>query len=443
MPAPERGRVLVVGLGVAGEAAARQLERRGATVTVVEDAPSDSSRARAAGLDATIVEKPRPEELATLIGEADLVVPSPGVPGHHAVFDLARDAGVPVWSEFELAARWTSVPMVAVTGTNGKSTVITLVAEMLTRSGLRAIAAGNMEPPLVDVLDEELDWLVVEASSFRLQFTETFRPQVGVWLNLAEDHLDWHRTMEAYTAAKARIWAVQRPGDVAVANAEDPVVMHAAGSVDARLITFGLDEGDYRVDRGSLVGPEVLEILPVDALRRDLPHDRANALAAAAAALAVGADLEAVRATLTSFRGLPHRIALVGEALGVRYYDDSKATDPPAALAAIRSFDSIVLIAGGRNKGLDLSVLASESNRVRSVVAIGEAAAEVEQVFAPFCPVTRAESMDAAVAFARDRARPGDVVLLSPACASYDWYRSYGERGDDFARAVQTQLEPA
>ncbi|MDP9005707.1 MAG: UDP-N-acetylmuramoyl-L-alanine--D-glutamate ligase [Actinomycetota bacterium] len=434
------GRVLVVGLGVAGEAAARRLAERGWSTTVIDDRPTATTRARAADLgarDVTFVAAPSGRELSTLVADADLVVPSPGVAIAHPAIATALASGTPVWSELELAARWSDLAMVAVTGTNGKTTVTTLVERMLAASGLRTVAAGNNDLPLVDAVagDDELDVVVVEASSFRLAFTSSFRPEVAVWLNLAEDHLDWHETMEAYAAAKDRVWRAQGPDQVAVANSDDPTVMAWAAGISSRLVTFGAD-GDWRVVGGRLTAPDGEVVLGVDELWRGLPHDVANALAASAAARAAGASLEAVRSTLRSFPGLPHRLALVAEVDGVTYYDDSKATDPHAAAAAVSSFPSVVLIAGGRNKGLDLSVLTGLAPRLRAVVAIGDAGAEVEQAFAGLVPVATAGSMDAAVAAARARARRGDAVLLSPGCASYDWYSSYAERGDDFARAV-------
>jgi UDP-N-acetylmuramoylalanine--D-glutamate ligase len=330
--------------------------------------------------------------------------------------------------------------MVAITGTNGKTTVTTLVESMLRASGLRTIAAGNTDVPLVDAIEEDLDVIVVEASSFRLEFTETFRPAVAVWLNLAEDHLDWHPSMEAYAEAKARIWAAQGPDDVAIVNADDPVVMAHAGSAPGRVETFGLVAGDWHVAGDDLVRPDGSPLVAVGDLWRSLPHDRANALAASAAALAAGATDAGVIEALRTFQGLPHRLSLVGDDGGVRFYDDSKATDPHATAAALRSFDSAVLIAGGRNKGLDLSVLADEVAHVRAVVGIGESGPDVVAGFEGTVPVALADSMDAAVAAARSFARPGDAVVLSPGCASFDWYRNYGERGDDFARAVRESL---
>jgi UDP-N-acetylmuramoylalanine--D-glutamate ligase len=431
-------RALVIGLGVAGASAARRLVEHGWDVSVVEDRPSDASRLRAAVLGVDVVEAPA--EVAALVDAADVVVPSPGVPVAHAAIQHALSTGTAVWTEFELAARWSTIPMVAITGTNGKTTVTTLVEAMLRASGMRTTSAGNTDVPLVDAIEDDLDVIVVEASSFRLEFTETFHPSVAVWLNLAEDHLDWHPTMEAYAAAKARIWAAQSATDVAIVNAEDPVVVAHAAGAPSRVVTFGLTRGDWHVAGAALRMPDGRDLLPTDELWRALPHDCANALAASAAALAAGATEDGVRAALRDFRGLPHRLALVGDDGGVRFYDDSKATDPHAAVAALRAFDSVVLIAGGRNKDLDLSVLRDEADHVRGVVAIGEAAAEVEAVFAGLRPVARASSMDEAVATARGFARPGDAVVLSPACASFDWYRNYGERGDDFARAVREVL---
>jgi UDP-N-acetylmuramoylalanine--D-glutamate ligase len=438
-------RVLVVGLAVTGRAVAAAVLRRGDEAVAVDDRPTAATRGAAAGLGIELVESPDAGRLAELARGADLVVVTPGIPPGHPVFAAAREAGAEVVSEIELASRRTDVPMVAVTGTNGKTTVVTVVEEMLRASGLKVRAAGNIGTPLIEAVSPEagnqgIDVLVVEVSSFQLALTRTFRPAVAVWLNLAEDHLDWHPDMADYAAAKARIWHNQSGADVAVVNADDPVVMAAATTgataAPAGVVTFGHRAGDFHVNNGVITSNAEGPVLPVAEMARSLPHDVSNAMAALAAARAAGADLSAAAGVLRHFGGLPHRVTLVGESGGVRFYDDSKATTPASVLAALAGFDSVVLIAGGRNKGLDLSALRAGADRVRAVVAIGEAAGEVEAAWSGLRPVQRAESMEAAVAAAAAAASPGDVVLLSPACASFDWYGSYGERGDDFARAV-------
>ena len=423
----------MVGLGVTGRAVVDHLVGAGWRVVVVDDAAGERTAAEVEALGATL-------GTVAAAAQADLVVPSPGVRPTHPVHAVAAGAGVPVVSEVELA--WRAAPdkrFVAVTGTNGKTTVTTLVAAILVAGGTPAVAAGNIGLPLITAVGGDAEVVVAEVSSFQLHHTVDFRPDVAVWLNLAADHLDWHPDMEHYAAAKARIWANQGPDDAAVVNAEDDVVMAAAASAPGRVVTFGLETGDWRVAGGSLRGPAG-DVVAVGELPRSLPHDVANALAALAAATGAGADADACRAGLAAFQGLPHRVQLVGEAGGVRYYDDSKATTPASVLAALRGFESVVLIAGGRNKGLDLGTLAAEAARLRAVVAIGDAAKEVEAAFSGTVPVTAATSMADAVRAAAAAARPGDAVLLSPGCASYDWYRNYAERGDDFAACVSAAV---
>ena len=441
-------RALVVGLGVTGAAVARALTAHGHDVVAADDAAGPAARAAAADLGLDLVEAPAGDALAVLVAGADAVLPTPGLPARHPLFAAATAAGVPVLSEFDLASWWDDRPLLAVTGTDGKTTVTTLVRDMLLAAGLAAVAVGNTPVPLVAAIDDPAsDVFVVEASSFRLEHSQRFAPAVGTWLNFAPDHLDSHPGLASYEAAKARIWRDQSADQIAVGNADDPVVARHLAEAPARHVTFGLAaEADFRLVGGAapggrLTGPgeghgDAVEIARVEELRRALPHDIANGLAAAATALAGGASVEGVRQGLLDFRGLPHRVALVGEAGGVRFYDDSKATTPHAAATAVAGFESVVLIAGGRNKGLDLGVLAGSAGRIRAVVAIGEAAPEVAAAFDGVRPVIRADSMGEAVRAAVDLARPGDAVLLSPGCASFDWYGSYGERGDDFARAV-------
>jgi UDP-N-acetylmuramoylalanine--D-glutamate ligase len=441
-------KALVVGLGVTGGAVARALIARGHDVVVADDAAGPGARAAADDLGLDLVEAPSTDELAALVAGADAVLPAPGLPARHPLFAAARAAGVPVLSEFDLASWWDDRPLLAITGTDGKTTVTTLVRDILLASGLAAVAVGNTPVPLVAAIDDPAtDVFVVEASSFRLEHSQRFAPAVGTWLNFAPDHLDSHPNLASYEAAKARIWRDQSAEQVAVGNADDPVVARHLAAAPARHTTFALAaDADFHLVGGAapggrLTGPGEggagpVEIARVGELQRALPHDIANGLAAAATALAGGASIEGVRRGLLDFRGLPHRVALVGEAGGVRFYDDSKATTPHAAATAVAGFESVVLIAGGRNKGVDLEVLAESAGPIRAVVAIGEAAPEVVAAFDGVRPVTRAGSMDDAVRAAVDLARPGDAVLLSPGCASFDWYGSYGERGDDFARAV-------
>jgi len=360
---------------------------------------------------------------------------------------LAERAGVPLRSEIELAgaaAARRGLPLVAVTGTNGKTTVTTLIAEMLSAGRRRSAAAGNIGRPLIDAVhDEDVDVVVAEVSSFQLRFTETFRPRVAVFLNVAQDHLDWHPTFDDYVAAKARVFANQAGDDLLVFNADDEHVAAAAKAAPARSTAFTLRSrsGSWRLRDDRLLRPDGVPLLAVSDLARSGPHDVANALAAAAAAAELGASDDAVRQVLTTFSGLPHRVTPVGQSGGVTFVDDSKATNPHAALAALAGFDPVVLVAGGRNKGLDLGVLRQEAGRIRAVVAIGEAAGEVEAAFEGLRPVRRAGSMAEAVRLGAELAEPGDTVLLSPACASFDWYTSYAARGDDFAREVRALRE--
>ncbi len=429
---------LLVGFGVTNRAVAAALVSRGYDVVVADDAPGPDAVAAARELGVELLVAP---DYADLVAAAAVVLPSPGLGDVHPAIDAARARHVPIRSELDLAAEWDHRPIVAITGTDGKTTVTTLATDALTASGFHAAAVGNTEVPLVAAIDDpSVDIFVVEASSFRLGHSEHFAPEVGTWLNVSADHLDRHRSMHDYVAAKARIWHDQTPGQWAVGNADDPIVADLLQRAPAWHVTFGITEADYRVQGDELLTPAGDVLARRRDLYRDFPHDLTNSLAACATVLPVGATLEGCRDALRRFRGLPHRIALVGEGDGVRWYDDSKATTPNATLAAVRAFDSVVLVAGGRNKGCDLDVLADGAGHVRAVVAIGEAAQEVAHAFEGIRPVVTATSMGEAVEAAARTAEPGDAVLLSPACASFDWYSSYGERGDDFARLVLDRL---
>lgn len=435
--------VLVVGFGLHGQAVSQALTRRNVSVVVVDDRPSEAAQAIAAEQGVDIIVAPDRERLAELVDAAALFCPTPGLPESHVVFELAQAKALPVVGEFDLAGHWDDRTIVAITGTNGKTTVTTLVMLMLRASNVRAVEAGNTDVALVSAIDDsEIQVFVVEASSFRLGHSSTFRPAVGTWLNFDPDHLDVHATLQDYEDAKASIWAHQTEADVAVANAEDAVVMGRLTG-EAQAITFGLDSGDNRLIDGQLV-VNGEPILAAGDMFRSLPHDITNALAAATTALAAGATVAGVQETLRTFEGLAHRVEFVGEANELRWYDDSKATTPHAVVAAVGGFDSVVLLAGGKNKGIDLGSMAQVTDRLRAVVAIGAAADEVIEVFSGSVPVERAASMEEAVDKAAGLGEPGDVILLSPGCASYDWYKNYGERGDHFtALARERHLKDA
>ena len=450
MTDPAPARVLVIGLAETGVAVARVLRADGVDVTVVEDAPAatDAYRGRVAAVaaaGAALVERPGPTEVADLVRASDLVVPSPLVRPSHPAIVSARAAGVPVRSEIDVAAERATVPIVAVTGTNGKTTVTSMIEAMLVASGVRAVAAGNIGRPLIEAVGDDADVVVAEVSSFQLEFTgQRFRPRVAVLLAVTPDHLDWHGSFERYAGAKARIAAFQSGDDLLVFDADDRHAVAIAAEAPARRVGVSARPdatGCFRVVGDELVFPDGAPLAPVSVMSRRLGFDRTNALAAAAAAFETGASSAGVVAALRDYATMPHRVALVGKAGGVEWYDDSKATNPDATRRAISSFESVVLLAGGRNKGLDLSVIAGETARLRGVVAFGEAGAEVAAAFAGTAtPVEQVASMHDAVAAARTLARPGDVVLLSPACASFDAYTGYGARGDDFAREVRAQV---
>lgn len=442
---------LVYGLAIAGEATARALLARGYRVIAADDTLTDARRAVAAELGIDVVDAPDEETVRTLVRSVDLVSPSPGVPEMHPLVLAALALDVPLRTEIDLAHEWEQQrpggprPMIAITGTDGKTTTTAMVGALLTAGGLRVAEAGNTDLPLASAIDLDVDAFAVECSSFRLSWLRSFRAEAAIWLNLAPDHQNWHESMASYEATKANVWRLQRPSDVAVGWVDDPVVMRNLAAAPGRHITFGLDRGDYRTAPAAtpgapldLVGPDGV-LASSGRLVRRFPHDLSNAAAAVAACVESGLlDPSCVGDGLARFVVPPHRIEPLGEIGGVEWYNDSKATTPHAALTAIRSFDSVVLIAGGRNKHLDLRPLASEPQRMRAVVAIGDAAGEVADAFAGVCPIERVTTgMRDAVAAARSLARPGDAVLLSPACASFDWYTGYPARGDDFKALVR------
>ena len=438
----------VIGYGITGRAVASWFAGRGQPVLVLDDRADEAMAASAAAAGVDLRRTPDDDGLRQLLSGVQLMVPSPGVPVGHRVYRVADELGVPVRSEIELASdiceSSVNTRLLAITGTNGKTTVTTLVSAILERDGFRAVPAGNIGVPLIEAVQGDHQFVVAEVSSFQLWYTERFHPSVSCWLNLAPDHLDWHPDMDHYASAKARIWANQGPGDRAVFNVDDPVVAARVDQAPAGVARIGYSTKEpalFSLSGKQLVGPGGEVLIDVADLPRALPHDISNSLAAAAVAMSAGATPEACRDALSSVGPLPHRVSLVASHGGVDWYDDSKATTPASVLAAVSGFESVVLIAGGRNKGLDLSVLATAVPPVRAAVGIGEAGPEVVASFEASVPTALAHSMEEAVEQAAALARPGDAVLLSPGCASFDWYSSYAARGDDFTRIVQRRSQ--
>jgi UDP-N-acetylmuramoylalanine--D-glutamate ligase len=371
---------------------------------------------------------------------ATLMLVGPGVPPDADVVRWARERGLRVWGEMELGARLARAPYVGVTGTNGKTTVTSMVEACLRAAGQDALACGNIGLSFPEAVLEHHDVFVVEVSSFQLALQESFHPSISVLLNVAPDHLDWHGSYDAYIDAKRRIHAHQTGTDVHVGNRDDPVSaeISAAARCEIRWFRRGApQEGEVGYEGDELVA-RVGGLHRLGRIEARSAGSREDAAAAAAVALASGANPAAAATALAGFRPGPHRGEEVATVDGIRFVDNSKATNVHAAAAAIDAEGSVVLIAGGRAKGADLSPLRDHAARVRAVVAIGESARQVVEVFDGVAPVATADSIEDAVREAFEVADAGDTVLLAPACASWDQFRDYAERGDRFAAAARS-----
>jgi len=434
-------RIAVVGFGVAGRAAARVLAEEGATVLVTEmrSDVDGAEELRALGVEV----RSGGHDPGHLDG-ATAVVTSPGVPEHAPVIAWALQRGIPVWSELDVGARLCSVPFVAITGTNGKSTTTKLVAEMMRAGGLDAVACGNIGHPFCVAAREGHDALAVEASSFQLRFHHWVHPRVSVLLNVAPDHLDWHGSLEAYGLAKARIFELQRGDDTHVGNADDAAGAAISERARCRLAWFRRDEpddGQVGVAGGEVVARRSGRELALGRPVHDAAGFVADCAAAAAAALAFGLPTDAIASGIRSMTPLPHRGEEVARVGSIRFLDDSKATNVHAALHALQGKGDVVLIAGGLAKGVDLSPLAGAVASLAGVVALGDAADQVVAVFDGQVPTRTAGSIEEAVRAAYALAPPEGTVLLAPACASWDMFRDYTERGDRFAAAARELSE--
>jgi UDP-N-acetylmuramoylalanine--D-glutamate ligase len=432
-------RVVIVGLGASGVAAARLCARRGARVVANDSKPYGEWSNAARALAALGVEPLAGGHPSDAFASADLVVVSPGV-GPLDVLEVAQRRGVPIWGEVELAVRSMalSAPVIAIGGTNGKSTTTSLVGALLEAAGLRAFVGGNLGEPLADHVDEEFDAVVLEVSSFQMEHVDRFEPQVSVLLNVTDDHMDRYASFEAYADAKGNAFAKQTEQDWAVVPEGDAVCLKQAKRGAGRILTFG-PGGTIDVTEDAIVDCRSDLRIPRDAIAVNGRHNAMNVGAALAAVSPFRVPDDVVRSVLRTFRGLPHRTALVAEIAGVRYYDDSKGTNVGASVTAVDGLAEarIVLIAGGRDKGGSYAPLVDALVRKgRAAVLIGEAAGAIARAIGDRIPVRRARSLLEAVRTSADLARPGDAVLLSPACSSFDMFRDYKHRGDEFVRAV-------
>jgi UDP-N-acetylmuramoylalanine--D-glutamate ligase len=434
------------------------LARLGARVHAFDDAATPRQQAaamRLAALGAEVTLGGLPAEPPT---GTELVVTSPGFRPTTPLLTAAEQAGIPVWGEVELAWRLRPAGQdwLAITGTNGKTTTTQMLGAILAMvPAVPSATAGNIGAPLVEVAlaggeaASAPRVLAVELSSFQLHYTQTVEPRIGAILNLAADHLDWHGSMPAYVADKARVWGPSGGATTAVVNADDAGVraLRAGASAGGRTVTFGLAGADVTVEGGYLVDHTLGggRLAAVAQLAAPGPHNLANALAAAAMARAYGIAPDVIGTALTGFRLGPHRNQLVVTVGGVGYVNDSKATNPHAAAASLGAYPSVVWIAGGLNKGLDFAELVTAAaDRIRAVVLIGTCADEIADALArhaPQIPTSRATSMDDAVVAAARLASAGDTVLLAPAAASMDMFRDYAARGDAFAAAARRLSE--
>lgn len=436
-------RVMVIGLGVSGRAAARFLAARGAHLVMTDRRETLAAERGAEQLPDGAVHL-GPEDPAWLKG-VELVVVSPGVPLSSPLVAAARAAALPVIGELELGSRFVTAPIVAVTGTNGKSTVTMLIGEIFRAAGRKTFIGGNLGTPLVEAVAMHPEVAVVEVSSYQLETTTRFKPAVAVHLNLTDDHLDRYRDREEYGRAKARIFAHQEAGDWAILNRDDPAVWRLAAGVRARVLSFGRARPArtpalwhaaeaLAFDDGTRCGT-----LGLGALRLPGAHNLLNAMAAAGAALAFGIAPAIIERALGDFRGLPHRLEPVGEKAGVAFVDDSKGTNVGAvveALAAVRA--PVVLIAGGVDKlGAYEPLREPLAAKVKLLILIGAARARMRAALAGATAIECVETLGEAVSLAARRTRPGDTVLLSPACASFDQFKDYAERGRIFQELVR------
>jgi UDP-N-acetylmuramoylalanine--D-glutamate ligase len=440
-------RVLVVGLGKSGVASALFLASCGARVTVSDAKSEEQLRDEIPALLDRGITVETGKHGERTFRDQDLIVVSPGVPSDVGPLQQARRLGIPIIGEIELTARFLQGHVVAITGSNGKTTTTTLTGEIIASGGRKTLVGGNIGTPAVTFVEQSSadTWVVLEISSFQLESIESFHPQIAAILNITPDHLDRHGSMENYIAAKARIFENQGPEDYAVLNADSEICRQLAAGLKPQVLWFSRQ---HEVERGAFVrGGAILhrdghetEIMPVSEIALKGAHNVENVLAAVAIGMAAGVEPAAIRRAVKDFRAVEHRLEYVATLRGVEYYNDSKATNVDATIKALESFPgNIHLILGGKDKGSDYSELQPLIEaRVKRVYTVGAAATKIEEQLGGRVPVVSAQTLDSAVLKAADFAAEGDIVLLAPACASFDQFSSYEHRGRVFKELVHS-----
>lgn len=440
--------VVVLGLARSGVAVAKCLHELGANVVVNDLKPREAcpEAEELEGIGIPVLCGSYPDDL--IHDEVDWLVKNPGIPYHAKPVAQALEKGIPVITEVEIAGLLSDSPVIGITGSNGKTTTTTLVGEMLTKSGIQNQVAGNIGQALTEAVRSNPDngWLVAELSSFQLKGTRTFKPEIACLLNVYPAHLDYHSNMEDYIASKMKLFQNQTPEDIAVLNRDHPVCQEAAGQIKSEVWWFSrkeeVPEGVF-VREGMVtarIGDKTEPVLPVNDIALRGEFNLENVLAATAMSLAAGADVSAIREVLKNFRGVEHRLEFVAEINGVRFYNDSKATNPQAASKALESFrEPVIWIGGGLDRGIDFKELIPVFNkRAKALIAYGQTKEILTRrgKDAGLKDVYSVDGLETAVKRAFDLARPGDVVLLSPACASWDQFTSFEERGSIFKKTV-------
>jgi len=439
-------KIVVIGMGKTGIATAAFLGKQGAKVAAVDEKPFGQWGAE---FEKIAGEKwmETGDYHIDVLKDADMVVPSPGVPPHNVLLLEALKHHVAVVSEIELAYRFLKVPIVAVTGTNGKTTTTTLLGEILRGSGKKVFVGGNIGNPLIEYAgtSQEDDFIVAEISSFQLQWIENFRPLVAMLLNITCDHVNYHGSFAEYRRIKARIFAHQEKTDLAILNAADQEQEGMAGSIAARIVQFSskdiLPEGIFARDNDIVLRMPGMdeEQYPVSMIHLPGSHNVENVMAAIAAARFCGCSQKDIIAAVGTFRGLPHRIEFVAEKKSVKFYDDSKGTNVGSVVRALETFSRpVILLLGGRDKDGDFETLKPMlSAKAKKVILFGEARERIASLIGENVPVSSKAKMREAVESAYQEAQPGDVVLLSPGCASFDEFANYKERGNFFQDVVR------